>query len=92
MGLLIRYGVPHEAAVAHKHGYAPDTQGDVALIYGPEGPYVLSIFVYQAGWVVWSYSNPLMNDLSRLVWNYYLALEGKEQLPMFTEDRTVPPA
>lgn len=81
--LLIRYGVPPDARVAHKHGYAPDTQGDVALIYGPEGPYVLAVYVYQYGWVVWNLSNPLMNDLSRLVWNYYLARQGKEQLPPF---------
>jgi hypothetical protein len=83
MGYLLRYGVPKEARVAHKHGYGTDTQGDVALIYGPAGPYVLAVFVYQYGWVVWEQSNPLMNDLSRLVWNYYLARLGREQLPPF---------
>lgn len=83
MGYLLRYGVPKEARVAHKHGYGTDTQGDVALIYGPAGPYVLAVFVYQYGWVVWDQSNPLMNDLSRLVWNYYLARLGREQLPPF---------
>ncbi len=83
MGFLISYGVPDEARVAHKHGYGSDSQGDVALIYGPEGPYVLSVYVFQSGWVIWDHSNPLMNDLSRLVWNYYLARQGKEQLPPF---------
>lgn len=83
MGFLIRYGVPDQARVAHKHGYGSDSQGDVALIYGPEGPYVLSIYVFQSGWVIWNHSNPLMNDLSRLVWNYHLARQGKEQLPPF---------
>jgi len=83
MGYLLRYGVPKEARVAHKHGYGTDTQADVALIYGPAGPYVLAVFVYQYGWVVWEQSNPLMNDLSRLVWNYYLARLGQEQLPPF---------
>lgn len=83
MGFLIRYGVPDGARVAHKHGYGSDSQGDVALIYGPEGPYVLSIYVFQSGWVIWNHSNPLMNDLSRLVWNYHLARQGKEQLPPF---------
>jgi len=83
MGYLIKYGVPKDARVAHKHGYGTDTQGDVALIYGPEGPYALAIFVYQQGWVVWDYSNPLMNDLSRLVWNFFLVRQGEEQLPPF---------
>ncbi|NUQ37819.1 MAG: serine hydrolase [Caldilineales bacterium] len=86
MGYLIKYGVPKDARIGHKHGYAADSQGDVAIIYGPEGPYILSIFVYQYGWVVWEYSNPLMNDLSRLAWNYYLARAGQEQLPPFADD------
>ncbi len=83
MGYLIKFGVPQGTPVAHKHGYGTDSQGDVALIEGPEGPYTLAIYVYQKGWVVWDMSNPLMNDISRLVWNYYLAREGKEQLPPF---------
>jgi len=81
LGYLIKYGVPDDARVGHKHGYAPDTQGDVAIIYGPEGPYVLAIYVYQYGWVLWDMSNPLMGDISRLVWNYFLFRTGQEQLP-----------
>ena len=74
---------PQRYPYRHKHGYGTDTQGDVAIIYGPEGPYVLSIFVYQSGWVVWDQSNPLMNDLSRLIWNFFLYRAGEEQLPPF---------
>jgi len=81
LGYLIKYGVPEGARIGHKHGYAPDTQGDVAIIYGPEGPYVLDIYVYQYGWVVWDMSNPLMADISRLAWNFFLFRQGKEQLP-----------
>ncbi len=81
LGYLIKYGVPEGTRIGHKHGYAPDTQGDVAIIYGPEGPYVLTIYVYQYGWVVWDMSNPLMGDISRLVWNYFLFRTGQEQLP-----------
>ena len=88
LGWLIKYGVPEGTRIGHKHGYAPDTQGDVAIIYGPEGPYVLDIYVYQYGWVVWDMSNPLMGDISRLVWNFFLFREGKEQLPppVYEED------
>ena len=81
LGYLIKYGVPEGTRIGHKHGYAPDTQGDVAIIYGPEGPYVLTIYVYQYGWVLWDMSNPLMADESRLVWNYFLFRTGQEQLP-----------
>ena len=81
LGYLIKYGVPEGTKIGHKHGYAPDTQGDIAIIYGPEGPYVLTIYVYQYGWVLWDMSNPLMADVSRLVWNFFLFREGKEQLP-----------
>ncbi len=81
LGYLIKYGVPKGTRIGHKHGYAPDTQGDVAIIYGPEGPYVLDIYVYQYGWVVWDMSNPLMADISRLVWNFFLFRTGQEQLP-----------
>lgn len=83
LGWLIRYGIPKQARMGHKHGYAPDTQGDVAIIYGPQGPYVLSIFVYQYGWVLWDQSNPLMYETSRLVWNWYLARAGRPQLPPY---------
>ncbi len=81
LGYLIKYGVPEGTKIGHKHGYAPDTQGDIAIIYGPEGPYVLAIYVYQYGWVVWDMSNPLMADISRLVWNFFLFRNGQEQLP-----------
>ena len=81
LGWLIKYGVPKGTRIGHKHGYAPDTQGDVAIIYGPEGPYVLTVYVYQYGWVVWDLSNPLMGDISRLVWNFFLFRTGQEQLP-----------
>ncbi len=81
LGYLIKYGVPEGTRVGHKHGYAPDTQGDVAIIDGPEGMYVLSIYVYQYGWVLWDMSNPLMADVSRLAWNYFLFRTGQEQLP-----------
>lgn len=87
MGWFISYGIPADARIGHKHGYGSDTHGDVAIIYGPEGPYVLSIFVYQYGWAVWELSNPLMIDLSRLIWNFYLARSGQEQLPPFTAEQ-----
>ena len=43
-------GLPAGAKAVHKHGYVPDTHGDVAAIWGPAGPYVLSVFLYRPTW------------------------------------------
>jgi len=57
--------------VVHKHGFAFETHSDVALIWGPSGPYVISIFLYRQNWMDWSTSNNTMQDLSRITWNYF---------------------
>ena len=69
---MITAGVPQGTRVIHKHGYAADTHGDVAAIWGPVGPYVLSVYLYQPPWLEWAISNPTMQDLSKAVWNYYV--------------------
>ena len=49
----------------------PPDQNDVALIEGPTGPYVLSLFLYRPGWMDWETSNSAMKDTSRIVWNFF---------------------
>jgi beta-lactamase class A len=68
---LLVGGLPEGAKAVHKHGYVPDTHGDVAAIWGPQGPYVLSVFLYSPGWLMWDLSNPTMQDLSRATWQYF---------------------
>jgi hypothetical protein len=68
---LIAEGVPDGTKVIHKHGYAADTHGDVAAIWGPDGPYVLSIFLYRPPWLEWDLSRATMRDVSQAVWNYF---------------------
>jgi len=70
---LIVSGVPKGTRAVHKHGYLADTQGDVAAIWGPAGPYVLSVFLYQPPWLEWDASSKTMGDLSRTIWNYFAA-------------------
>lgn len=78
---LIPEGVPEGTKVVHKHGYAADTHGDVAAIWGPAGPYVLSIFLYRPPWLEWDLSRATMRDLSRAAWNYFSLVSAREEPP-----------
>jgi beta-lactamase class A len=68
---LITAGVPKGTRVVHKHGYVPDTHGDVAAIWGPDGPYILSVFLYRPPWLEWQLSDGTMREISQAVWNYF---------------------
>jgi hypothetical protein len=68
---LVVGGLPEGTKAVHKHGYVPDTHGDVAAIWGSDGPYILSVFLYSPGWLMWDLSNPTMKALSRAAWNYF---------------------
>ncbi|NPA91526.1 MAG: hypothetical protein GXO55_08775 [Chloroflexi bacterium] len=75
---LLPGGLPEGVRYVHKHGYAPDTHGDVAAIWGPEGPYVLVLFLSTPNqWLVWDLSNPTFEDISRLVWEFFQFREGQ---------------
>jgi beta-lactamase class A len=76
---LLTAGVPAGTKVIHKHGYAADTHGDVAVIYGPTGPYVLSVYYYDPPWMEWAISNPTMIDLSKAAWNYFSSKAAEQQ-------------
>ncbi len=68
---LLVGGLPQGARAVHKHGYVPDTHGDVAAIWGPAGPYILAVFLYRPTWLEWDYSNPTMQDLAKASWNVF---------------------
>lgn len=68
---LIPAGLPPGTVHAHKHGYINDSHADVAMVWGPSGPYVLSIYIYMPGWVQWELSNGFMTDVSRMTWQYF---------------------
>lgn len=71
-GNLIRYGVPEDTPVAHKHGWALGTHGDAGLVFSPQGSYVLVEYLHQPGdWLVAEQSFPLLREISRLVYNYF---------------------
>ena len=57
--------------IVHKHGFAFESHSDVALVWGPTGPYVVSIFLYRKGWMDWETSNGAMQQASRIIWNFF---------------------
>ena len=62
---------PDDAWVVHKHGFVNDAHSDLALIWGPTGPYVLSVYLYRRGWMDWETSNAAMKEISRIVWSFF---------------------
>ena len=76
IGVLIQAGLPDGTPLAHKHGWITEadgyihTIGDVGIVYSPAGNYVLSIYMYQPGQLVWDDANLLTAKLSEAVYNY----------------------
>lgn len=70
---LLWAGVPQPDSqwFVHKHGFAYETHSDVALVWGPGGPYVISVFLYRSGWLDWPTSNGSMKAISRMTWNFF---------------------
>jgi beta-lactamase class A len=60
-------GVPPNSAVAHKSGNFTDATHDVALVWGPGGPYVIAVLSDRS----WD-SRPIA-AVSRAVWDYFAA-------------------
>jgi beta-lactamase class A len=84
---LLWSGLPRPDAtwIVHKHGFAFESHSDVALVWGPTGPYALSVFLYRANWMDWETSNGTMRDISRIVWNFF------ERQQAYDEAETAPP-
>jgi hypothetical protein len=70
---LIWGGLPQieRTWLVHKHGFAFESHSDVALLFGPTGPYVVSVFLFRSGWMDWETSNGTMKNISRIVWNFF---------------------
>lgn len=74
IGVFIQGGVPEGTKVVHKHGWDPSifhTFGDAAIVYTPGGNYVLSIFLWQADWLLWDIGSKTIADISKAVYNYF---------------------
>lgn len=72
---------PTQSWIIHKHGFVNEAHSDLALVWGPTGPYVIAVYLWRAGWMDWDTSNSTMKDISRIVWNFFAykaELEGIE--------------
>ena len=71
-GNLIRFGVPEDAIVAHKHGWANNTHGDAGIVFSPNGDYVIAQYLHQdSEWLSSTTSFPLLREISRSTFNYF---------------------
>jgi beta-lactamase class A len=76
---------PDQRWIVHKHGFAFESHSDVGLIWGPSGPYVMSVFLYRSGWMDWATSNSTLKNLSRATWKFFefqRAEEGNREPPV----------
>lgn len=71
--LLIRYGVPQEAVVPHKHGWSFNEHVDAGIVFSPNGDYVIMVYLAQpeSDWLASEYSFPFINEISRATYNYF---------------------
>jgi beta-lactamase class A len=77
IGLLIEGGLSPNSTAAHKHGWVQELDGllhsmsDVAIVFTPEGNYVLCIFVYDPERLDFDQGNILVTRLSQTVYNFF---------------------
>jgi len=75
IGALIEAGLPESTQIAHKHGWSEESDGllhtvsDVAIIFGPESDFVLSIFVYSPNQLFFDDANYLIAKLAQTAFN-----------------------
>jgi beta-lactamase class A len=72
-GNLIRYGVPEDVLVSHKHGWAGNTHGDAGVVFSPGSDYVIVEYLSQplTDWLVSDVSFPILREISRTTYNYF---------------------
>ncbi|GAB4561113.1 MAG: serine hydrolase [Anaerolineae bacterium] len=68
--VLLEAGLPEGTRIAHKHGFIADTHADVGAIWGPNGPYVIAVYLYRPTWLEWELSSTLVADLSRITYEF----------------------
>lgn len=70
---LVWGGLPRPGRVwiVHKHGFVNEAHSDLALVWGPSGPYVIAVYLFRRGWMDWATSNGTMKEVSRIVWNFF---------------------
>jgi hypothetical protein len=91
-GNLIRFGVPEDVPVSHKHGWDLVTHGDAGLVLSPGGDYViveyLSLPAGDSGdWLSYDITFPILREISRTVYNYFNPTNPNLEDPQARSDR-----
>lgn len=68
---LIEGGVPEGVSVAHKEGLSDNAYGDAAIVFSPEGDYILVEYIWTPDYLNWDFGSTLIADVSRAVYNYF---------------------
>ena len=76
--------------LVHQQGLSLWQHGDVALVWGPTGPYVISIFLFNPGLTGWEVANRAAIDLSRMVWDFF-AFQRTQGAPVAGEPPKLAP-
>jgi hypothetical protein len=77
IGVLFEAGVPEGTQLAHKHGWVTGFDGfihnfsDSGIVYSPGGNFVLSVFAYHPGQIVFDDANLLFANLGDAAYNFY---------------------
>ena len=79
--ILLETGLPPGVHFVHKHGFVDDSHGDVAAVWSPAGPYIISVYLWKNGWVEWPLSSSLMADASKAAWDYFTLVANGGQPP-----------
>ncbi len=72
-GNLIRFGVPEDVPVSHKHGWDFVTHGDAGIVFSPGGDYVIVEYVTapDSDWLPYEIGFPILREVSRATYNYF---------------------
>ncbi len=72
-GNILRFGIPEEVPVSHKHGWGLTDHGDAGIVYSPGGDYVIYLYLSrpETDWLPSAESFPIMREISRLTYNYF---------------------
>ncbi len=77
IGALIQAGVPDGTPVGHKHGWTEESDGylhtvsDVGIVYSPSADFVVSIYLYDYGQLLFDPANALIARLTQAAYNAY---------------------
>ena len=91
-GNLIRFGVPEEVPVSHKHGWDLVTHGDAGIVLSPGGAYVIVEYLSlpaddTSDWLSYDISFPILREISRTVYNYFNPDNPNLEDPQVRSDR-----